>query len=286
MSNAIFATAPTVECIECEPVSRLGYATGRNVFNGSELLIAMKCYFDGSEGRDTKGDTWVTLAGFAAPDQSWKPFENAWHRMLRERYPIAPYIHMWQIVHGAKPFEGHEWTTSKLESLVSDATSEITNRGTLRAFSCRINVSARHRAISEGYAVEEPIKICAGLCQAMSLSWRFRTNIEKVWFFFDRGEPFIKPFKKQWLANRTPPGDVSIDPNKRVWDLIENIEELDMQTSPPIQAADMIAWATTRDLADKLGELRDLDQYMRGLVPDDHAIIDEEILRRLYIIRS
>ena|ERR1035438_3388832 len=119
----------------------------------------------------------------------------------------------------------------------------------------------------------------------MSLRWRFRTNIEKVWFFFDRGELFMKPFKKQWLANRTPLGEISIDPSKRVWDLIENIEELDMHVTPPIQAADMVAWATTRDLADKLGELHDLDRYMRGLVPDDHAVIGEEILRRLYSSR-
>src|ERR1039458_3865080 len=90
MSNAIFATAPVVECIECEPVSRLGYATGHNVFNGSELLIAMKCYFDGSEGQDTNGDSWVTLAGLAAPDRSWSGFESAWGGMLHKRYPIAP----------------------------------------------------------------------------------------------------------------------------------------------------------------------------------------------------
>jgi hypothetical protein len=58
MSNTAIATA-IEERLESTtgPRSRLGYSTGRNVFDGSELLIAMKCYFDGSEGKDSGGDT-------------------------------------------------------------------------------------------------------------------------------------------------------------------------------------------------------------------------------------
>ena len=55
----------------------------------------MKCYFDGSEGQDSSGDTWITLAGFAAADKSWDGFETRWTKMLHGRYPLAPYIHMW-----------------------------------------------------------------------------------------------------------------------------------------------------------------------------------------------
>jgi hypothetical protein len=44
----------------------------------------------------------------------------------------------------------------------------------------------------------------------------------------------------------------------------------------------MIAWSTTRDLANKLKELYDLDQYMNDLVADDHAIMDEQLLRARY----
>ena len=92
----------------------------------------------------------------------------------------------------------------------------------------------------------------------------------------------MKPFKDQWLANRTPLRKVATDPNKRVWDLIANIVKADMETTPPLQAADMIAWSTTRDLANKLKELYDLDQYMNDLVADDHAIMDEQLLRARY----
>ncbi|MGO4884623.1 MAG: hypothetical protein ACLP59_27955 [Bryobacteraceae bacterium] len=284
MSNAAIATT-FEERLESTsgPYSRLGYSTGRNVFDGSELLISMKCYFDGSVGEDKRADTWVTLAGFAAPDRLWNQFEIAWKKMLYARDPVAPCVHMWKLVHSEDPFERSAgWTAPKVESLVSDAVAEIKGWDALRAFSCRVNLSARKRIIKEGYAIEEPFKLCVEMCLSLSLKWRFRTKVEKVWLFFDRGEQFKRRITRQWLANRTPLGKISIDPNKRVWDMIADIQELDMESNPPLHAADMVAWATTRDLADKLGELVDLDQYMRGLVPDDHAVIGEEVLRRLY----
>jgi hypothetical protein len=267
-----------------EPVSGLGYSTGR-CLDGSELLIAMKCYFDGSEGNDSNGDTWITLAGFAAPDKSWGGFENTWGRMLRERYPMAPYIHMWKLVHGNDPFELRAgWTDGKVTALVSDAVELLKMRESLLPFSCRVNLSARQRIISEGHTVDEPMRLCADMCVALSMDWKFRKKIESVYIFFDRGEAFIRPFKRHWLANRTPPSQVSTDPNKRVWDMIANVIEGDTERYPALQAADMIAWATTRDLADKLGELYDLDAYMDSLIPDHHAIIDEALLREKYLI--
>jgi len=266
-------------------VSCLGISTGRCSFDGTELLIAMKCYFDGSEGTDVHGDTWMTLAGFAAPDKSWESFETTWAKMLRERYPIAPYIHMWQIVSGTDPFERpNGWTEAKVISLVSDALELLKNRISLHSFSCRVNLSARQRIIDEGHSVWEPEKLCAGMCHALFRKWSLTKKLEAVYMFFDRGEQFIKPLKKQWLANRTPPGQVSIDPTKRVWDMIVNIIDDDMERNPPLQAADMIAWSTNRDLAGKLGELYDLDQYMRELVPDHHAVIDETLLREKYLL--
>jgi hypothetical protein len=243
----------------------------------------MKCFFDGSEGQDTNGDTWVTLAGWAAPDESWKRFDDTWGRMLRERYPIAPYIHMWEIISGVDPFERVAgWTDTKIKSLVSDAISLLQNRDKMFSFSCRVNISARQRIIADGYAVDEPMTLCAGMCLALTLEWRFKSKIESVYIFFDRGEGFMRTLKSQWLANRTPPTKLSIDPSKRVWDMVANIVDDDMELNPPLQAADMMAWSTTRDLANKLGSLGALDQYMRELIPDHHAIMGEQLLRNKY----
>ncbi len=284
MSNIATATA-FEEHLESAsgPSSRLGYSTGRNVFGGSELLIAMKCYFDGSEGTDGGGDTWLTLAGFAASDKSWAGFENTWSKMLRNRYPVAPYIHMCQILAAEDPFERvNGWTKPKVLSLVSDAVDLIQCRDSLYPFSCRVNLSARERIINEGNSVYGPERLCAEMCSAIVLDWNAKRKLESVYMFFDRGERFMKPFKDQWLANRTHPRYVASDPSKRVWDIIANIIDADKEREPALQAADMIAWATTRDLADKLAALHDLDEYLNKFNVEHHAIMDEALLREKY----
>lgn len=274
---------------ECSnPVgSFLGYSTGRCDFDGSELLIAMKCYFDGSEGTDPKGDTWLTLAGVAAPDKSWEYFDSTWNRMLRERYPIAPYIHMWQIISATDPFERvNGWSRNKVFELISDALEVIRTRENLLPFSCRVNLSARKRIMAEGRRVEDPPTLCARMVCAFSMQWQLdrKRLLEQVYLFFDRGEAFIKPLKDEWLAKRTPPWTLATDPGKRIWDLISNIQDADMELTPALQAADMVAWATSRDLANKLEPIYDLNEYVREIKIEHKAVIDEALLRKLYVV--
>ena len=86
----------------------------RYSFDGTELLIAMKCYFDGSgDGKDANGDEWITLGGVAAVDRAWADFDLRWTRMFKERYPIAPYIHMIELTDHNDPFTRvNGWTGS------------------------------------------------------------------------------------------------------------------------------------------------------------------------------
>ena len=82
------------------PLSELGHCTGRN-----DLAIAMKVYFDYSEGNDKSQDQWMTLAAAASTDRDWNGFNKQWRAMLSNRYPIAPYMHMNQIFSNEDPFE-------------------------------------------------------------------------------------------------------------------------------------------------------------------------------------
>ena len=63
----------------------------------------MNLYFDGSIGGES--DQWMTLGGIVATDVVWANFQKKWMQMLRERCPVAPYIHMKDIVTGNDPFE-------------------------------------------------------------------------------------------------------------------------------------------------------------------------------------
>ena len=60
---------------------------------------------DGSYGEDAAKSRWMTLGGVMATDAVWGSFDESWIRMLAERYPRAPYIHMNELVQGVDPFE-------------------------------------------------------------------------------------------------------------------------------------------------------------------------------------
>jgi hypothetical protein len=245
---------------------------------------------DGSDGVAATGDRWLTVAGFAAPDDVWGTVEHAWSRMLRERYPIAPYLHMWELISATDPFERQAgWKKEQVMALVSDAVRVVqTYRDTLHSFSCRLNLSAWERITAEGeIRLKDPYEICGEMTPTLALWWYFAKmrKLERCFFMYDRGERFMQSFKEMWLRIRTPPGKIATNPDSRLWDLIENIIDGDMQRNPGLQMADLIAWGTSRDLANKLGELYDLDEYMRNLHPDEHAIIDEQILRTNYNAR-
>jgi hypothetical protein len=277
-------------CVSQQPLSVLGNSTGCSSFDGSELLIVMRCFFDGSEGKDDAGETWVTLAGFGAADSVWRTFDEKWRRMLTERYPVAPFLHMWQLISGTDPFERRAgWTEEKISTLITDAIDLLQNldHSVFRSFTCMVNLSAYERLREEGLVLDDPATICGGMCVALPVKWRVeQQKIELSYFFFDRGERFMHGIKDTWLKKRTPPGQISIDPSVHVWDLIENMIEVDMQKTPPIQAADMLAWATSRGISAKERPYRYLADLLRDVIPHDTAILSEQILRDVHVKKS
>ena len=155
----------------------------------------MRCYFDGSDVKAADGSRWLTLAGFAAGDVFWTAFDSDWNTMLRERYPIAPYIHMCDLLSGNDPFERVAgWTDEKVRSLVGDALNllESLNKTAFRSFICSIDVDARDRLVAEGYCIPEAPEQCVRPCIELIFNWYTDRPdfdlIEQAYIFFDRGE--------------------------------------------------------------------------------------------------
>ena len=217
-------------------------------------LIVMRCYFDGSQGDDDTGDQWLTLAGYTASDLFWGRFQQTWEQMLRERYPIAPYLHMWELVSGNDPFERKAgWTEDKVHELIIDAAQLLQgfDKSKFCAFTCTISLSARDRLIAEGSEIPDPVEICSNVCVGSSFLWYFQEHsddVEMAYMFFDQGEPFMNGIRNLWLKRHRPLNQVSLEP---FWGLIANVQPLDMRDSPSVQAADLVAWSISRGLSDR-----------------------------------
>jgi len=217
--------------------------------------------------------------------------------MLRERYPVAPYIHMYEMLSREDPFEygAAGWDDNKIASLVHDAVILLQgmDKSSFCSFACSIDTGARNRLISEGLNIPEPVVICAEWSFKASFDWYFDNHPDKLaraYAFYDRGEPFLKVIRDIWLEKRTPVNELIL--RNGFWDLIENIQEVDMEGNPPIQAADMIAWALTRELSKKQRAWSHLamvlvgDRGRSGIIPSTRLVLDEATLRKKHKRKS
>jgi len=266
------------------PLSEIGRCTGRFYLDEARPLIAMRCYFDGSEGSDDGGAKWLTLAGYIASDGFWGRFQGKWETMLKERYPIAPYIHMNPLVMHEDPFERVVgWTNGKMTELVTDAIMVLNglDKEEFCSFACSIDLNAHKRLIAEGVKMpSEPIEILTHACVLGAFTWYFRNRpgkMEMAYIFFDQGEPFLEIIRKIWMG-KSAPGRVTVEP---IWGLIAGVQPMDMRNTPPIQAADMLAWARTRSLSSKKRLYQHLDKIISTVIPQDSVRLGEEKMREL-----
>lgn len=248
----------------------------------------MRIFVDGSYGNDAQGDEWITLGGIAAMDKAWYDFEGHWHTMLRNRYPIAPYIHMIELMDGDDPFDSvNGWDEPRLGNLITEGIARLSwmNKDETRMIVCSFNKSARERIIAEGHDLRDPIvTILNALTQVTILPYLVNCKArevapEPIYFFFDRNEPFFGLLKRAWLAGRTRPGGQP-DPHNP-WDHIKDMDERDLANTYALQAADMIAWAHTRTLPGhpprRFSYLKD---WLVKCVPSTRIEIGEKAMRK------
>jgi hypothetical protein len=269
------------------PKNKLGISTGLCRITGKEIFCVVKVFYDGSEGEDEAGDKWITFAAVAGTDAVWAEFDKRWSKMLASRYPIAPYIHMIEILDDEDPFEPLVgWDFSKKHSLIQDAIvllSQMDKAGFVMAWSS-INESARLRAQKEGVRVPESASIhCAADCVFFTVGV-YMLNIpdekqEPIYVSFDRGEKFLGKFKQNYLKHRTIPGRPK---NPENWfDSFADVRDVDLPNHFGLQAADMVAWAHSRTLSDKDRPFAWLKNWLLEVVPSIRAEYGEKLLRNL-----
>ena len=247
-------------------------------------LIAMRSYFDGSEGEDGSGHKWLTLAGYIAKDSVWASFEPKWKEMLRNRYPPAPWLHMSQMMNHEDPFERvNGWTDEKLGYLIVDALKLLQrlDKKAFRMFVCSVDVTAREYLSADGYDIPDASIICAQTCFRGSLNWYLASSnpLEAAYVYYDQGEPFFESIRQYWKTQKHPTRVVLAGD---IWGLIAIIEEADMRYTPPIQAADLAAWGHSRELVHRDRAWRYLAEIARKIIPSSVFRVDEDYLRHRY----
>jgi hypothetical protein len=246
----------------------------------------MKAFYDGSIGEDENGDKWITLAGITGTDTVWAEFEARWKTMLEQRYPIAPYIHMIELLGDEDPFEPLVgWDVDNKRQLIQDAVVLLSqmNKAGFRMAWCSINESARLRAEIDGVRVPESSTLfCASNCVFLTVG-AYMLNVpfenqEPIYIFFDRGERFLGKFKQNWLKNRTRPGSPK-NISDNWWDCFADVQEVDQAYHFGLQAADMVAWAHSRALREKERPFSWLKEWLVKVVPSSALDYTESLIR-------
>jgi hypothetical protein len=247
----------------------------------------VKCYLDKSDGIDDGGDVWLTQVGFAASDAMWHKFNDRWRRVLWERYPIAPYLHMTHLLSGKDPFIRGVggWSEEAQSKLIRDSVFMLQQLDKREVFfsRCSVNVSARARLVAQGHPVPDEIELCRDLCVGAICQWRYlhQGKLDELFsIFFDQGEEFYTPFKRRWQMRRTPPDRVSVRPESFFWDMIREIEQRNAKYCYPLQPADMLSWAHSRSLLSVDRPHRSLSYMIEQVVPNVTANVTEDIMRR------
>lgn len=276
----------SVECQASEHGS-LGSCLASWVKHTGDILIAVESYLDGSHiGKSWNEGQWVTLAAFAAEDSIWKDFDGAWTAILQDgsRRPRATYCHMTEAVHGDGEFTWKNgWNLTKVGFLVVDLLQylQTLDKKRFHQFACTLDLTAHKKIVADGLRLESPISICDRYCAESVLYWYgndYPGVVHSLNYFFDIDEPFKNPFEDKWKTER---GRLVHESAKHdLWWLIKRVASTDMRIHPALQAADMLAWASNREVSpERERPFSHLSHIMKQIIPSTWIILDEARLR-------
>lgn len=211
--------------------------------------MPLRSYYDGSK---TTALT-MSLACVAADDPIWSKIEAKWEDIL-ERYGI-PYVHMKELMPLVGPFQG--WTAPRRDALLTEIVEffrEFRPETRINIFTCSIDL-VEHRKWASIRKHPAPERLCARMIFPMVMDWYAEfpeTILDVMEVYFDRDEPFMAHIAEDWRTK-------SIRKQHPAWDLIRTIAPADMRLTPPLQVADMMAWARNRIESTKAGS----DSFLR-----------------------
>ncbi len=242
----------------------------------------LKSYFDKSGQEDQE---LLTIGAVAATDDVWAEIDTDWKLILRNNNPPAAYIHMVEAIglkRGSEFCPSKGWNDDHVFGLINLLLSYLSSspiHARYCQFSCSLKMSDYDKLRAETYQLDSPADIVASACVRKMTEWYFEhyQGLDfNAQYYFDRGEPFEQIIRAKWKRARAEQNP------KYQWAHISHIGTEVMRTSPGLQIADMIAWATNRHEVKVPRRYADLVIGLRNLLPSFWVVVDEEQLRQYY----
>lgn len=245
------------------------------------LFIALRSYFDKS-GEDTRH---LICGGVCASDDLWDEIEKTWQYCLNSHTPRATYMHMIEAVPLRKEFSRDKgWGDEMVFGLVNQLLSYLTTlpKHEYCHVTATVDLAAYRKLQNENYQMDSAADLCITTCTLGLFDWfldHYHGPDREAHYYFDAGEPFEPILKAKWESELEASRRTGVD---SFWSLIGHIGPAQMRCTPGLQVADMLAWATNRDLNELPLRYKELILPLRVLVPSLCITWDEEQLRRRF----
>ena len=249
--------------------------------------MPLASYCDGSA--DGSANQWLSLAGMISEDSIWGGFDNGWNKILHNRVPAAEYCHMREATKLKDEFDWRKgWNAIRVDQMVWDLVIYLNSMDKERFIQgvCSVDLVAHKKLVSEGHALLSPEELCVKHCPMSMLQWALMhypgpVPVQSLSYFFDIEEPFEGIFKAKWKQET----EALIVSGYwfEVWNKVKSVTSVRAKDRPPMQAADLLAWATTRELTGT-GDRpwSNLLRIMKEIVPSFWTVLDEKTLREKY----
>jgi len=211
------------------------------------MSVVLRAYYDGSGKADDPGCPFMTLGGWIGADDAIADFERRWKLVLKQYG--HDYVHMREAFHSKGSFAGRkrEEFRAFTNALFNDCVSKIEweYRDRFVGTCCTVNL-ADYRRAAEGFPELTKRKKAEALCVDYVVHTALRLLPEDlsapygktgvVRLRFDRTEPFRHTIQRAWDRWRT----------QGVFPFIASIDTGNAREDILLQAADVLAWATSR----------------------------------------
>ena len=192
-------------------------------------------FLDGSGKSDDPHCRFVTLAGVLAEEQVWNGWSERWRKILGE-YGIE-YSHMKELFQKHKgPFQGWECERRRKFALALVQSLSFKDRISLICTSLTVDLT-EYRRLAVRSDIKPPEAVCVDFCISHLFAHpNFGQEIADV--VFDGNEKFQRYLNYTWSRNKSTPDSLLSS--------IRLVPPPDMRKTPPMQAADLLAWAANR----------------------------------------